>query len=326
MTAEITAPPLTTAAGLEDDPDSESAADSDLLDVTHYSGLSADAPHDRVPAELRARIEGALALPGTAPALADLVRKLLVTPQIRPGASTRARRGRINSLKMRRVIGWGSGNYELPMTVALERMANCVGYFPQPKQFRIPAHRTDGSTYSYGHRPDALALFVVTDYDSRGQRLRPTFIETKPEQELHKLIDRYVRDPQRGWVHPAAANFFRDTYGAEYEVWTPANLNPVVIENWRILAPYLDQVLSVSVDLRQRVIATLRVQPGIDMPRLRERVSDLNADHGFALIADGTIVFPIDRENLAHPSDCTCSPIPCWPKPRWHSQREHSPA
>lgn len=301
MTAGITARPLARDAALEDELDSESAADNDLLAVTQDSDLSADAPSDRVPTELRGRIEAALALPGTTRALADLVRKLLVTPQIRPGASTRARRGRINSLKMRRVIGWGSGNYELPMTVALERMANCVGYFPQPQQFRIAARKTDGSTYSYGHRPDALALFVATDEATGNKCLRPTFIETKPEQELHKLIDRYVRHPQRGWAHPAAANFFRDTYGAEYEVWTPTNLNPVVIENWRILAPYLDQVLSVSAELRQRVIVALRVHPGIDMRTLRERVSDLTADHGFALIADGTIVFPIDRENLAHP-------------------------
>jgi hypothetical protein len=180
-------------------------------------------------------------------------------------------------------------------------MANCRGYFPQPKLFRIPAHRTDGSTYSYGHRPDALALFVGTDETSGAQRLHPTFIETKPEPELHKLIDRYVRDPRRGWAHPAAATFFLETYGAAYEVWTPANLDPVVIENWRILAPYLDHVLSVSVELRQRIVATLRRRPGVDMRSLREWVPDLTADHGFALIADGTIVFPIDRESLAHP-------------------------
>jgi putative transposase len=301
MTAEITARPLAHEAAIDEELDSEGAANNDLLDPTHDLDVLADAPNDRVPAELRGRIEAALALPGTTRALADLVRTLLVVPQIRPGASTRARRGRINSLKMRRVIGWGSGNYELPMTVALERMANCVGYFPQPKQFRIPAHRTDGSTYSYGHRPDALALFVVTDETSGNDRLRPTFIESKPEQELQKLIDRYVRDPHHGWAHPVAATFFLETYGAHYEVWTPANLNPVVIENWRILAPYLDHVLTVSVERRQRVVATLRRHPGIDLSTLRERLTDLSADDGFALVADGTIVFPIDRESLAHP-------------------------
>jgi putative transposase len=300
VAAEITSERLPSRAG-RDDLAPGWINDDGLGDMNGAAYVSVDGASELVPAELRGRIESALALPGTAPALADLVRGLLVTPQIRPGASTRARRGRLNSLKMRRVIGWGSGNYELPMTVALERMVNCHGYFPQPKLFRIPARRTDGSPYSYGHRPDALALFVVTDETSGDDRLRPTFIETKPEQELRKLIDRYVRDPQRGWAHPAAATFFLETYGAAYEVWTPANLNPVVIENWRILAPYLDHVLTLSVDLRQRVAATLRRHPGIDMRALRERLPDLSADHGFALIADGTIVFPIDRESLAHP-------------------------
>ncbi|MDQ3097491.1 MAG: hypothetical protein M3Q61_04895, partial [Chloroflexota bacterium] len=243
-------------------------------------------------------------LPGMPAALRRLVGELLYRKQAAPPPNTRSWRGRYPSVKMRRVLHWGSRNYELPMIVALERSRDCVAYFTQPRLLKLSARQADGSTSTYRHRPDALGLFLGADVQGSAC-IRSKWIEAKSETDLRREPEKFVLDAQGRWTHPAASEMVLTNYGSEYEIWNPSSLDPTVISNWMFLGPYLDKILDVPVELRRQAIAMLRRYPALDLMSLRQRVEGLSPDHGYALIADGTLCFPIDRQDLGHPERLT---------------------
>lgn len=230
-------------------------------------------------------------------ALRALVEKVRISPHV---GSTKGNRrsltGYYPSPKTGRMQPWQSKSLELPMVLRLESWDRCHLYFSQPHQFCIPPIDRSAGANSYSHRPDGLALCVSEDADD--PVLEVVFIECKFIKHLEAQPAKYLKDADGRWHHPAAEAYLQATFGpmVRYEHWTERDVNPIAVSNALFLSDYLSHILVVPDEIRRDVADALGRFPGSDLPTLFEHVPALDPDYANALMADGSIAFPVDRE------------------------------
>lgn len=247
-----------------------------------------------------AELEKLMAGRGLSEAALAYIRASRVKPSRRPDGGRRSITVRYPSPKNGCSFSAESWSLEFSAGLTLEHDQTCLAYFEQPPPLKV--------SYRYGLRnranwwtPDILAI----------HRDRAIIIECKPLARIERTCESrpgYFELTDDRWNCPPQ----RDAAGAiglDYRLFTDADLNLTLINNYILLQEYfLDSSSGVSTEQMKECLDLVAQHAEIRLCNLLPPLGHFSPAVIFTAIATGALYVPLDLHPLRYTTRCSVFP------------------
>ena len=205
--------------------------------------------------------------------------------------------GRYPSRKMGVTIQFESHRVELAAIYEMEHAVDLLEYYDQPPSIKLFYESATGKPLGVLHTPD---FFVLRENEAGWE-------EWKTEEDLHRLGE---RSPNRYQWHegrwrcpPGEAH--AHPFGLFYRVRSSKEIQWTYQRNIQFLEDYLrfdPEILPLTTEARERMLAYANALPGISLEELLERSAEISTpDDIYRLIAASYLYVDLEASALAEP-------------------------
>lgn len=204
-------------------------------------------------------------------------------------------RGFYASTKMKATRDFESGNELAQIKKKLEHNDAVLEYFSQPRPIGLEYLTKNNKPYKCQHTPD---FFVIRE-DGAG------WVECKTEEKLLALTEqspnRYVQREDGTWCCPPGETYARER-GLFYELWSSAEINPILIRNIDWLEDYYtDPPPSIDTKTAKQIFSLIEAELGITYAEILKSIEGINPDHINILIVTEQVYVDLETVPLGRP-------------------------